>query len=725
MRVVAILAAYNEEHFVAACLDHLIEQGVEAYLIDNCSTDRTVEIAERYLGRGLIDIETFPRNEGIYKWEAILRRKEELAASLDADWFMHADPDEIRLPPRSDRSLAQAFAEIDEQGYNAVNFLEFTFVPTREAPDHDHPHFWQTMRWYYPFQRHFPVRVNAWRSQPGRVALARSGGHRVQFPDLRLYPESFKMRHYLFLSVPHALRKYAGKKYDAVELQRGWHDWRARVVEEKVKLPSQSELHSYVSDDELNLSNPRTRHVIEEWSLPQKDGTEPNGRTVSVQRSTPLLRQAPPNVSGSTDKATTLMPVCIGGMHRSGTSMVTKLLHQSGLYLGQEHDLMPPASENPEGFWENLRFVEINEEILNEFGGEWDCPPSMPEGWDGVKGVPRQREKAKALLQEFSGHEPWGWKDPRNSLTLPFWMALVPDVKLVVCLRNPLEVALSLRRRNGVSYAFGLTLWQAYYQRILETTSAKDRILTHYDAYFHDPREALRRIFDFLDVAVSDEDIDSCLSAASIGPRYKRFTIQSLLDAGVSPVMVDLYGRMCEEAGWIDGGELYRGSKADDSPSEIGRRLHQWNGGVGQTLSVEQRREGASEKRENIMPEASGMSVGGVGRLDTSVVEAELLRQERQAHRSEGAEGRSQLHRLSMDWNNENLKERYEARIQQHKKRYRALMADYKKLEARSANLEQQLHSLENHLHSIEHSRAWRLFDLYRRLRTKLASSSK
>ncbi len=61
----AILATYNEERFIAGCLEQLIGQGVEVYLMDNCSTDRTVEIAERYLRRGLIDIETFSRAEGI------------------------------------------------------------------------------------------------------------------------------------------------------------------------------------------------------------------------------------------------------------------------------------------------------------------------------------------------------------------------------------------------------------------------------------------------------------------------------------------------------------------------------------------------------------------------------------------------------------------------------------------------------------------------------------
>ena len=52
-------------------------------------------------------------------------------------------------------------------------------------------------------------------------------------------------------------------------------------------------------------------------------------------------------------------------MHRSGTSMVAKLLNQAGLYLGPDDALMPPASENPEGFFEHLAFVDLNDEIVS------------------------------------------------------------------------------------------------------------------------------------------------------------------------------------------------------------------------------------------------------------------------------------------------------------------------------------------------------------------------
>jgi len=71
------------------------------------------------------------------------------------------------------------------------------------------------------------------------------------------------------------------------------------------------------------------------------------------------------------------MPVCIAGMHRSGTSMVARLLYLCGLYLGPESELLPPRPDNEEGYWENFYFVKLNEEILARLNGGWDWPPPL------------------------------------------------------------------------------------------------------------------------------------------------------------------------------------------------------------------------------------------------------------------------------------------------------------------------------------------------------------
>lgn len=261
MRALALIAAYNEERFIGGCLEHLFSQGIEAYLCDNDSTDGTVAIAERYLGAGLLAIERIPR-DGTFRWREILRRKEALASELEADWFLHLDPDEIPLGPRPGQTLAEALAEADAEGYNAVNFAELTFVPTRESPDHDHPDFRRTMRWYYPFAPRDQHRVSAWKRQAQPFDLASSGGHRIEFSGRRISPRRFRFLHYLFLSRAHAIGKYVSKVYDPQEVREGWHGWRAALSAGDVRLPPQAALRTARNDDDLDFSSPRTSHWL-------------------------------------------------------------------------------------------------------------------------------------------------------------------------------------------------------------------------------------------------------------------------------------------------------------------------------------------------------------------------------------------------------------------------------------------------------------------------------
>lgn len=267
--VVALLASYNEERYVKECLQHLRDQGVAFYLIDNGSSDRTVEIARTFEGRGLLGVESFPRPDGIYPWLKILKRKEQLAQEIEADWFMHQDMDEFRYANRPGQSLAEAFAEVSGMGYNAVNFIEFTFVPTREDPDHNHEDFRKTLTSYYPFAKNFPTQIKAWRKQDARVDLAEpSAGHRVRFDGQVIYPESFRMMHYPYLSAEHFERKYLSRKYDEREIRRNWHSWRSRLSVEKIALPSGRDLGTASRADELSIARPKTDHVASEWAEP-------------------------------------------------------------------------------------------------------------------------------------------------------------------------------------------------------------------------------------------------------------------------------------------------------------------------------------------------------------------------------------------------------------------------------------------------------------------------
>ncbi len=257
-----MVQVYNEQRFIASCIEHLHGQGVEVYVIDNESTDETLVIAEGYMGRGVIGIETLAR-EDTFALRVQCARQEELAQTLDADWLIHHDADEIRVSPKQGQSLADAIAEYDAAGFNAINFLEFTFLPTRESPDHDHPDFQKTMRWYYPFLPRFPHRLNAWKRQDAPVELL-VGGHVVSFPGLRMPPSSLYMRHYMYLSEQHAHEKFVGRRYHADEVEKGWHRWRANVRPEHIQLPYERQLRRYEADHLLDPTNPLKHHLLDD-----------------------------------------------------------------------------------------------------------------------------------------------------------------------------------------------------------------------------------------------------------------------------------------------------------------------------------------------------------------------------------------------------------------------------------------------------------------------------
>ena len=224
--------------------------------------------------------------------------------------------------------------------------------------------------------------------------------------------------------------------------------------------------------------------------------------------------------------------------------MLTRLLHKCGLDLGPESELMPAQADNPDGFWENLRFVAINDEVLNELGAAWDLPPAVSTDFKDPKLEP-MRMKARLLINGFDSNKVWGWKDPRNSLTLPFWRDLLPALKTVIIVRHPLEAAHSLHRRNGTSYALGLRLWEIYNRRLIAHTPPQRRIVTHYQAFFDQPEAELQRIAAF--TQLPQDEVAEAAALVTFKRHHTGFTLEQLIDAGVSEQLLALYRSLIKE----------------------------------------------------------------------------------------------------------------------------------------------------------------------------------
>lgn len=228
-RVLAIVPTYNEEDIIEQTLRYLTEQGIDVYLLDNWSTDRTIERAQRYLGRGLLRIERFPHEgaSGTYDLANIMRRVEQISAEhSDATWCMLHDADERRCSPWPHLDLRDALWHVERCGYSCIDHVTLNFWPTDDSfceSSDPEPHFR-----FFEFSDHpghFHQR-RAWKSGGNRVSLAPSAGHDAFFSDRRVYPYKFLLKHYPIRSRAHGERKVRAdrqQRWNEEERALGWH----------------------------------------------------------------------------------------------------------------------------------------------------------------------------------------------------------------------------------------------------------------------------------------------------------------------------------------------------------------------------------------------------------------------------------------------------------------------------------------------------------------------
>ena len=188
------------------------------------------------------------------------------------------------------------------------------------------------------------------------------------------------------------------------------------------------------------------------------------------------------------------MQVFVLGMHRSGTSAVARVLNLMGLYFGAEDVGIGRNAENTKGFWERRDVRALNDAMLFAAGCDWDCLSSLDI--DALPEQERARHAALAgdIVLKLDAHRPWFVKEPRLSALFPIWREVAETPLCVHVFRNPLEVASSLQRRNGIPLPVGLALWEAYNIRALIGSADVPRLFTSFEALLHQPAETVRAL---------------------------------------------------------------------------------------------------------------------------------------------------------------------------------------------------------------------------------------
>jgi len=244
-------------------------------------------------------------------------------------------------------------------------------------------------------------------------------------------------------------------------------------------------------------------------------------------------------------------------MHRSGTSAVARAINLLGVYLGEPEVLMPPhQTDNPKGYWEHIGIVNLQERILSALGRTWHDIWPMPEGWWTYPQIlPLREELLGVLRREFVGKPLWGWKDPRTCLTLPLWNEILREENIeigyLIVIRNPLDVATSLWKRDNLSLNESLLLWQLHTLSTFVDTKGFKRVILQYDSLMESWGSSLKRIATSLEIPCPADEgylIEEMESFLEPGLRHSKSAFENLAsNPKVPEFIVKTYG-LCLKA---------------------------------------------------------------------------------------------------------------------------------------------------------------------------------
>jgi hypothetical protein len=245
------------------------------------------------------------------------------------------------------------------------------------------------------------------------------------------------------------------------------------------------------------------------------------------------------------------------GMHRSGTSATANCLAELGLTTPTPDDLLGAGKHNERGHWESKTLTRFDESILRHLGGTWSAPPCLPAGWEDADDPAMRdlRSKATGLAESILGRPPQVIKDPRLCLTLPLWRRVLPsEPAAVLVFRQPLEVALSLQRRDGFPLSLGLALWYRYVRQSLVSLVDLPVLVVEYARALHEPRQWVDDLVTFLGDSGITPGSDRSETASQVLQddlrHHHESTVSASLESDQQPLLDVLRSRLGAHEKW-------------------------------------------------------------------------------------------------------------------------------------------------------------------------------
>lgn len=183
-----------------------------------------------------------------------------------------------------------------------------------------------------------------------------------------------------------------------------------------------------------------------------------------------------------------VMRIIVLGMHRSGTSALTRAIGLLGASMGDETHLGK--------HWENVPLRHLNENLMAQSGGRWDSPPASPDWLASEQTAAFAADACTTFDTEFGTTANVSvWKDPRTCVTLPFWLdRFDDDPVLLFVYRHPTEVAASLAARNDFGTGQAYALWERYNADALRAAQGLPTIVLGYADVVTNPGAVLSSV---------------------------------------------------------------------------------------------------------------------------------------------------------------------------------------------------------------------------------------
>jgi hypothetical protein len=237
--------------------------------------------------------------------------------------------------------------------------------------------------------------------------------------------------------------------------------------------------------------------------------------------------------------------VMVLGMHRSGTSLCSHILSMLGVDMA---DVIGVDRGNDRGHWERWEIVEFHDRILalfnrGYFGPFHDFP--LPVAWWADPRVVQIRREIVAFVEKRMSRTPFGFKDPRTVRLMPLWHQIFIELKLapkiVLCLRNPAQVARSLQARDGLAPGIGEHRWLVYMMDFFRFAGAHEFCVLEYERWFDEPRANLKKLTSLLGLEWQHSEADLELVLAEIIDPALRHDDADRRGAG-QPLVRSFYG---------------------------------------------------------------------------------------------------------------------------------------------------------------------------------------